>query len=47
MQGGNDQSLTIPPSSVGPDGRFTTNRNLQATQAGGFGVTATVMLPDL
>ncbi len=43
MVGGNLQSLTIPPSQVGPDGRFTTTRGITGVQTGGWTATATVV----
>ena len=45
MDGGNYQYLTIRPQDVRPDGRYTTARTITGQQAGGFGVTATVMDP--
>jgi hypothetical protein len=45
MAGGNYQYLSIRPQDVKPDGRYTTTRTITGQQAGGFGVTATVIDP--
>ena len=47
MDGGNYQYLDIRPQDVKPDGRYTTTRAITGQQAGGFGVTATVIDPRL
>src|SRR6185503_3838687 len=44
MDGGNFQNLKIKPEEVKLDGRYTTNRAINALQAGGFSVTATVIV---
>jgi hypothetical protein len=44
MEGGNFQNLRIKPSEVTPEGRYTTNRAITGVQAGGFSVTATVIV---
>ena len=44
MEGGNFQNLRIKPEEVKLDGRYTTNRTINALQAGGFSVTATVIV---
>ena len=44
MDGGNFQNLRIKPEEVKLDGRYTTNRAINALQAGGFSVTATVIV---
>jgi hypothetical protein len=44
MDGGNFQNLRIKPSEVTRDGRYTTNRAITGVQAGGFTVTATVIV---
>lgn len=44
MDGGNFQNLRIKPEEVKLDGRYTTNRTINALQAGGFSVTATVIV---
>ncbi|HEX5702760.1 MAG TPA: hypothetical protein VFX97_06150 [Pyrinomonadaceae bacterium] len=44
MDGGNFQNLRIKPEEVKLDGRYTTNRTITALQAGGFSVTATVIV---
>lgn len=43
MAGSNYQYLSIRPQEVKPDGRYTTTRTITGQQAGGFGVTATVI----
>jgi len=43
MAGGNYQYLQIRPQDVKPDGRYTTTRAITGQQAGGFGVTGTVI----
>jgi len=42
---GNYQYLQIRPQDVKPDGRYTTTRAITGQQAGGFGVSATVIDP--
>lgn len=44
MDGGNFQNLRIKPSEVTPEGRYNTNRAITGQQAGGFSVTATVIV---
>lgn len=44
MDGGNFQNLRIKPEEVKLDGRYTTNRTITGLQAGGFSVTATVIV---
>lgn len=44
MDGGNFQNLRIKPEEVKLDGRYTTNRTITGVQAGGFTVTATVIV---
>jgi len=44
MDGGNFQNLTIKPSEVTPEGRYRTDRGITGVQAGGFNVTATVIV---
>lgn len=44
MVGGNFQNLRIKPSEVKQDGRYTTTRAITGQQAGGFTVTATVIV---
>lgn len=44
MEGGNFQNLRIKPEEVKLDGRYTTNRTITGLQAGGFSVTATVIV---
>lgn len=44
MDGGNFQNLRIKPEEVKLDGRYTTDRAINALQAGGFSVTATVIV---
>jgi hypothetical protein len=44
MEGGNFQNLRIKPEEVGLDGRYKTNRTITGVQAGGFNVTATVIV---
>ena len=44
MDGGNFQNLRIKPSEVTPEGRYTINRAITGVQAGGFNVTATVIV---
>lgn len=43
MTGGNYQPLTIQPSEVGADGRFTTTRTVTGVQTGVWEATATVV----
>lgn len=45
MEGGNSQNLVIRPSEVRAGGIYTTTRAITGQQAGGFGVTATVLNP--
>ena len=44
MEGGNFQNLSIKPQEVKPDGRYTTTRAITGQQAGGFTVTAMVIV---
>jgi hypothetical protein len=44
MEGGSFQNLRIKPEDVKLDGRYTTKREITGLQAGGFGVTATVIV---
>lgn len=44
MEGGNFQNLLIHPRDVQAGGRFTTTRTITGVVAGGFGVTATVVV---
>lgn len=44
MEGGSFQNLRIKPEEVKLDGRYTTKREITGVQAGGFGVTATVIV---
>lgn len=44
MDRGNFQNLLIKPEEVKLDGRFTTKREITGVQAGGFAVTATVIV---
>lgn len=44
MEGGNFQNLRIKPQEVKQDGTYTTNRGITGQQAGGFTVTATVIV---
>jgi hypothetical protein len=44
MDGGNFQNLRIKPNEVQRDGRYTTTRGITGQQAGGFNVTATVIV---
>lgn len=44
MDGGSFQNLRIRPQEVRPDGRYTTTRDITGRQAGGFNVTATVIV---
>ena len=44
MDGGNFQNLLIKPQEVTKDGRYTTTRAITGQQAGGFNVTATVIV---
>jgi len=44
MEGGSFQNLRIKPEEVGVDGRYKTNRTITGLQAGGFNVTATVVV---
>jgi hypothetical protein len=44
MDGGNFQNLRIKPSEVTPEGRYITNRAITGVRAGGFEVTATVIV---
>ena len=43
MVGGMYQQLTIQPSQVGADGRYSTTRGVTGMQAGAWGTTATVV----
>ncbi|MGH9932604.1 MAG: hypothetical protein ACREA9_25655, partial [Pyrinomonadaceae bacterium] len=43
MEGGAFQPLTIQPSQVGADGRYTTTRGITGVRAGGWSATATVV----
>lgn len=45
MEGGDTQTIQIRPSDVRADGTFSLTRTLTGLQAGGFGVTATVIDP--
>ncbi|HEX6182864.1 MAG TPA: hypothetical protein VFZ44_03060 [Pyrinomonadaceae bacterium] len=44
MDGGNFQNLSIKPQDIQPGGRYTTTRAITGQQAGGFNVTATVIV---
>jgi hypothetical protein len=44
MDGGNFQNMRIRPQEIRPDGGYTTNRAITGQQAGGFNVTATVIV---
>jgi hypothetical protein len=44
MEGGNFQNLRIKPQEVKQDGTYTTDRGITGQQAGGFTVTATVIV---
>jgi hypothetical protein len=44
MEGGSFQNLRIKPQEVSLDGRYRTNRTITGVQAGGFSVTATVIV---
>jgi hypothetical protein len=44
MDGGSFQNLRIRPQEIRPDGRYTTTRDITGRQAGGFNVTATVIV---
>jgi hypothetical protein len=44
MDGGNFQNLRIRPQEIQPGGRYTTTRAITGRQAGGFNVTATVIV---
>lgn len=44
MEGGSFQNLRIKPTEVTPEGRYTTTRGITGVQAGGFSVTATVIV---
>jgi hypothetical protein len=44
MDGGNFQNLRINPTDVQPGGRYTTTRAITGQMAGGFSVTATVIV---
>lgn len=44
MEGGNFQNLRIKPQEITKDGRYTTTRGITGQQAGGFTVTATVIV---
>jgi hypothetical protein len=44
MDGGNFQNLRIRPQEIRPDGIYTTDRAITGQQAGGFNVTATVIV---
>ena len=44
MEGGNFQNVRIKPQEVTKDGRYTTTRAITGQQAGGFTVTATVIV---
>jgi len=44
MEGGSFQNLRIKPEEVSLDGRYKTTRTITGVQAGGFGVTATVIV---
>lgn len=44
MDGGSFQNLRIKPNEVQKDGRYTTTRQITGQQAGGFTVTATVIV---
>lgn len=44
MDGGNFQNLRIKPEEIKLDGRYTTDRSITGLAAGGFSVTATVIV---
>jgi hypothetical protein len=46
MSGGDEQVITIKPSDVGPNGSCVFERTLTGLQAGGFGVVATLKVPE-
>jgi hypothetical protein len=46
MSGGDEQVITIKPSDVEPTGSCAFERSLTGLQAGGFGVVATLKVPE-